>query len=69
MAWREPVPTNEEPDPVAELLRPRTWSDAWRDYADEQAEHGDELPEGASDFILTWRCTDGRNFRTISQYP
>jgi hypothetical protein len=52
MAWREPVPTNEEPDPVAELLRPRTWSDAWRDYADEQAEHGDELPEGASDFNL-----------------
>jgi hypothetical protein len=52
MAWREPIAPEEEPNPVAELLRPRTWADAWREFADEQAENGAELPEYASDFNL-----------------
>jgi phage terminase large subunit len=41
MSWREPVPADdEEPDPIAELLRPRTMDDVWREYAEERIEAG-----------------------------
>jgi hypothetical protein len=29
MAWREPTEVEEQPDPVAELLKKRTWQDVW----------------------------------------
>ena len=40
MSWREPVPADEETDPIAELLKPRTWDDVWREYAEERIEAG-----------------------------
>ena len=53
MAWREPVaPEDERPDPVKELLKPRTWSDIWAMHIDEQYEGVDELPEFAHEFNL-----------------
>ena len=27
-------------DPIAELLRPRTWNDVWQQHVDEQIERG-----------------------------
>jgi hypothetical protein len=43
MASREPVTLEEEkPNPVAGLLKPRTWASAWESYIDEQIELGAE---------------------------
>jgi hypothetical protein len=52
MAWREPMEVEEQPDPVAELLKKRTWQDVWEIYTDEQTEDGVEMPEGFNDFNL-----------------
>ncbi|MGB8575834.1 MAG: hypothetical protein WCD56_04615 [Pseudolabrys sp.] len=40
LAWREPVPADEELDPFKELLRPQTWDDVWKQHVDEQIERG-----------------------------
>lgn len=57
MAWREV-----SPDPVAALspkeiikamIKPRTMSDMWKEYADERRERDEELPEGFEEFDLS----------------
>jgi hypothetical protein len=40
LAWREPVPPDEELDPIAELLKPKTLNDWWQQHVDEQIELG-----------------------------
>jgi hypothetical protein len=42
MAWKEPVPPDEELDPIADLLRPRTMDEHWRDYVSERVDQGDD---------------------------
>jgi phage terminase large subunit len=44
MAWREPMSELEKPDPIAELLRPRTLNEMMKQYIDEQLELGNEEP-------------------------
>jgi phage terminase large subunit len=44
MAWREPMPELQKPDPIAELLRPRTLNEMMKQYIDEQLELGNEEP-------------------------
>lgn len=42
------MPPDEELDPIAELLRPRTWADVWQQHVDEQIDRGadpDQFPE------------------------
>ena len=51
LAWKEPVPPDKETDPIAELLRPRTWDDIWKQHVDEQIERGAE-PEGFADLTF-----------------
>ena len=45
MSWREPIQAEEQPNPVKELLKPRTWNDVWESYADERLDGGDEYDE------------------------
>ena len=41
MAWREPMVADEEkPNPIAELLKPRTWDDVWQMHVEEQIDLG-----------------------------
>jgi phage terminase large subunit len=41
MAWREPMVADEEkPNPIAELLKPRTWDDVWQMHFEEQIDLG-----------------------------
>jgi hypothetical protein len=53
MAWREPMAAEDEkPDPVKELLKPRTWNDIWAMHADEQFGEDDEMPTDFEHFNL-----------------
>jgi phage terminase large subunit len=56
MAWREV-----SPDPVVEpkpkeiikaMCKPKTWAQMWAEYAEEQGEGAEDLPEGYEDFNL-----------------
>jgi phage terminase large subunit len=39
MVWREPLPPEEEkPDPIKEMIKPRTWDQVWQSYVDEQVD-------------------------------
>ena len=41
MAWREPMVADEEkPNPIAELLKPRTWDEVWQMHVEEQIDLG-----------------------------
>jgi phage terminase large subunit len=41
MAWREPmVATEEKPNPIAELLKQRTWDDVWQMHVEERIDLG-----------------------------
>jgi hypothetical protein len=41
MAWREPMVADEEKlNPIAELLKPRTWDDVWQMHVEEQIDLG-----------------------------
>lgn len=53
MSWREPIAPEDEPDPVAELLKPRTWNEVWEDYIDEQIELGGGPEQFTYDFNLS----------------
>ena len=57
MSWREPIPSEVEPNPLEllrqEVMKPRTYNDLWRMYIDERIERGEEFDdEGAHDFNL-----------------
>ena len=57
MSWREPIPSEVEPDPLAQLMEEvkhkRTWNDVWQRYVEERIERGEEIDdEGAHDFNL-----------------
>lgn len=52
VAWREPVPPDEELDPIKELLRPRTWDSVWQMHLDERIERGDD-PEDFAELTFT----------------
>ena len=53
MSWREVMPANEAaPDPIKELLRPKSLNDLWAMRAEELRERGDELEEDADVFNL-----------------
>jgi len=44
MGWREPLdPEAEKPDPIKELLKPRTWNDVWDLHINERIEDGEEI--------------------------
>ena len=44
MAQREPMNVeNEKPDPIKEMLKPRTWNSAWDEYVNERIEDGEEI--------------------------
>ena len=51
LAWREPVPPDEELDPIAELLRPRNYDDLWQQHVNEQIERGAD-PEDFAEIKL-----------------
>lgn len=52
MSWREPIANDDEPDPIKELLRPKTLNDHWQDFVDTQIEQGAD-PEGFADLTFT----------------
>ena len=52
MSWREPIANDDEPDPIKELLRPKTLNDHWQDFVDTQIEQGAD-PEGGADLTFT----------------
>jgi hypothetical protein len=57
MSWREPIPSEVEPNPLEllrqEVMKPRTYNDLWLMYIDERIERGEEFDdEGAHDFDL-----------------
>ena len=53
MAWREPMSAEEAaPDPIKELLKPRTWQDIWAMRAEELRADDVELEEYADQFNL-----------------
>ena len=41
------------PDPIAEILKPRTWNDIFAMRAEELRDRGDELEEDADVFNLS----------------
>ena len=55
MSWREPIANNDAaPDPIKELLRPKSLNDWWAMHIDQRIERGEEFDEeGAHDFNLT----------------
>ena len=54
MAWREPMSAEDVVlDPIAELLKPRTWADIWAMRAEELRGQDVELDEFADDFNLS----------------
>ena len=43
MAGKEPLPPDEdELDPIADLLRPKSLDEHWRDYVSERVDQGDD---------------------------
>jgi hypothetical protein len=53
IAWKVPLPRDEEkPDPVAELLKPRTWQDMWSMHFDEQIDRGADAADISDQFNL-----------------
>ena len=53
MSWREPMSAEEAaPDPIKELLKPRTWQDIWAMRAEELRADDVELEEYADQFNL-----------------
>ena len=40
MSWREPIANDDEPNPIAELLRPRTYDQIWQMHVAEQIDKG-----------------------------
>jgi phage terminase large subunit len=57
VAWREPVAPDVEQSPLERLrqavMKPRTYDDLWKQYADEQVERGIEPDEHAEIFNLS----------------
>jgi hypothetical protein len=46
MAWREPMQVQEEkPDPIKELLKPKSLNQHWADYVDEMCDQGADPEE------------------------
>ena len=47
LSWRETMPSEVEADPLAQLIaevkRPRTYNDLWRQYIEERIEAGEEI--------------------------
>jgi hypothetical protein len=61
MSWREVMPSDVEPDSLAQLMqeakRPRTFNDIWRQHIEERIENGEEFDDdGAYDFNLNRNC-------------
>jgi phage terminase large subunit len=54
MSWREPIANDDAaPDPIAELLRPKSINEWWAMHIDERIERGEEFDDdGAHDFNL-----------------
>jgi hypothetical protein len=50
---KELVPPDEELDPIAELLRPRTWDDVWKQHVDEQIDLGADPETFGEDLTFT----------------
>ena len=40
MSWREPIANDDEPNPIAELLKPRTYDQIWQMHVAEQIDKG-----------------------------
>ena len=53
MSWREPIASDDaKPDPIAELIKKRTWNEIWAHRTDELRERDVELEEDADTFNL-----------------
>jgi hypothetical protein len=57
MAWREVSPDPVEPPTPKEIIKamikPRTMADIWKEYATEQRERDEELPDDFEEFALS----------------
>jgi hypothetical protein len=54
MSWREPIANDDAaPDPIAEMVRPKTYNEIWAMRTDELRERDVELEEFADDFNLS----------------
>jgi hypothetical protein len=52
MSWREPVANDDITiDPIAEMVRPKTYAEIWKMHAEELRAQDVELDEGADEFL------------------
>jgi hypothetical protein len=46
VSWREPMSAEADaPDPIAEILKPKTWQDIWATHIEQRIERGEEFDD------------------------